>query len=371
MFCDKHREKLIRHGLLHLYLRKSGWWQQRRVRDSRVARRLYLESLEANPVAPLTYVLLLATYVPMPCLDMMARCKQFVVRLLRLGPQPHFVRVCRSPGVGDEAPPERAQGFGSIMTADAFPFVSVVVPVRNEARFIADLCRSIFAQDYPADRFEVIVADGMSTDGTREVLARLQAEHSSLVVVENPGRIVSTGLNIAVARSRGDIIVRIDGHALDRGRFRDTKCGAAGGASRGLERGRTNPACWHHYLWASSSCRHVASAGRGERPASIPRVRRVRRGRAVSGDQAMGVRSHRDVRRAAHSQSGRRVQLPDPSRGWEDLCFASRAVFLFGARTDRAAVQAVFSIRLLARSRSWKSIDAQPRSASWHQRSST
>jgi glycosyltransferase involved in cell wall biosynthesis len=97
---------------------------------------------------------------------------------------------------------------------DALPFVTVVVPVRNEVRFIADLCRSIFAQDYPADRFEVIVADGMSTDGTREVLARLQTEHPSLVVVENPGRIVSTGLNIAVARSRGDIIVRIDGHAL-------------------------------------------------------------------------------------------------------------------------------------------------------------
>jgi tripartite-type tricarboxylate transporter receptor subunit TctC len=88
------------------------------------------------------------------------------------------------------------------------------VPVRNEVRFIAELCRSSFAQDYPADRIEVIVADGMSTDGTREVLARLQAEHPSLVVVENPGRIVSTGLNIAVARSRGDIIVRIDGHAL-------------------------------------------------------------------------------------------------------------------------------------------------------------
>jgi succinoglycan biosynthesis protein ExoA len=97
--------------------------------------------------------------------------------------------------------------------SNACPFVSVVVPVRNEARFIAELCHSIFAQDYPSDRFEVIIADGMSTDGTAEVLARLQAEHPSLVVVENPGRIVSTGLNIAVARAKGDIIIRIDGHA--------------------------------------------------------------------------------------------------------------------------------------------------------------
>ena len=91
LFCDKHREKQIRHRVLHLYLRKSGWWQQRRVRDSRVARRLYLESLGAKPVAPLTYVLLLSTYAPMSYLDIMARCKQFVIRLLRLGPQPHSV----------------------------------------------------------------------------------------------------------------------------------------------------------------------------------------------------------------------------------------------------------------------------------------
>jgi glycosyltransferase involved in cell wall biosynthesis len=91
LFCRKHKEKLIRHGVLHLYLRRSGWWEHRRVRDSRVARRLYLEALGANPVAPLTYVLLLSTYVPMPCLDMMARCKQSVMRFLRLGPQPDCV----------------------------------------------------------------------------------------------------------------------------------------------------------------------------------------------------------------------------------------------------------------------------------------
>jgi len=97
--------------------------------------------------------------------------------------------------------------------ADAAPFVTVVIPVRNEAGFIRDLLRGVYAQDYPADRFEVIVADGMSTDGTREILTALQAEHP-LVVIENPAGIVSTGLNLAVARSRGDVIVRIDGHAL-------------------------------------------------------------------------------------------------------------------------------------------------------------
>lgn len=96
---------------------------------------------------------------------------------------------------------------------DSCPFVSVLIPVRNEAAFIAELIMAVLEQDYPADRMEVIVADGQSTDGTREILASMQAEHPRLIVVENPGRIVSTGLNLAVARSRGDVVVRIDGHA--------------------------------------------------------------------------------------------------------------------------------------------------------------
>jgi len=82
LFCKKHREKMIRHGVLYLYLRTSGRWQHRRARDSRLARRFYLESLRANPVAPFTYVLLLAAYLPMPCLDMIARCRRFVLALL-------------------------------------------------------------------------------------------------------------------------------------------------------------------------------------------------------------------------------------------------------------------------------------------------
>jgi glycosyltransferase involved in cell wall biosynthesis len=87
LFCQKHREKMIRHGVLYAYLRKSGWWQQRRMRDSRLARRLYLESLAANPIAPLTYVLMLSAYLPMPCQDVMARCKQLLAGFLRLRPK--------------------------------------------------------------------------------------------------------------------------------------------------------------------------------------------------------------------------------------------------------------------------------------------
>jgi glycosyltransferase involved in cell wall biosynthesis len=93
------------------------------------------------------------------------------------------------------------------------PFVTVVIPVRNEAGFIAQLLRAVWAQDYPSDRMEVIVADGLSTDGTRDILTALQTEYP-FVVIDNTAGIVSTGLNLAVARARGDVIVRIDGHAL-------------------------------------------------------------------------------------------------------------------------------------------------------------
>jgi len=94
-----------------------------------------------------------------------------------------------------------------------WPFVSVVLPVRNEARFIARLLDQVLAQDYPAERMEIIVADGMSDDATRQILDGFSTRDPRVRVIDNPGRIVSTGLNAAIARSRGDIVIRIDGHA--------------------------------------------------------------------------------------------------------------------------------------------------------------
>src|SRR5262245_163289 len=94
----------------------------------------------------------------------------------------------------------------------SWPFVSVVMPVRNEAGEIENTLRMALAQDYPADRYEVIVADGESTDGTREVVRRLASAHPQLRLVENPGRFVSSGLNRALSVARGEIIVRLDGH---------------------------------------------------------------------------------------------------------------------------------------------------------------
>src|ERR1051325_10230628 len=107
---------------------------------------------------------------------------------------------------------ERSPGSEAVGEID-WPLVSVVMPVRNEARFVARLLEQVLAQDYPANRLEILVADGMSDDGTRQILDDLATKHPRMRVIDNPGRIVSTGLNAAIAQSRGEIVIRIDGHA--------------------------------------------------------------------------------------------------------------------------------------------------------------
>jgi glycosyltransferase involved in cell wall biosynthesis len=92
------------------------------------------------------------------------------------------------------------------------PFVSVVLPLRNESASIRDCVDSVLAQDYPADRFEVIVADGKSDDDTPAVAREYARRDSRVRVVVNPGRIVPTGMNIGIRSARGDVITRVDGH---------------------------------------------------------------------------------------------------------------------------------------------------------------
>jgi succinoglycan biosynthesis protein ExoA len=104
---------------------------------------------------------------------------------------------------------------GTDVRADAgepLPRVSIVVPIRNEARYIARSLRSILAQNYPRDLMEILVADGMSDDGTREHVREIQAHDSRVRMVDNPSRIVATGLNTALPQTSGVVIVRVDGH---------------------------------------------------------------------------------------------------------------------------------------------------------------
>jgi glycosyltransferase involved in cell wall biosynthesis len=92
------------------------------------------------------------------------------------------------------------------------PYVSVVVPVRNEALVIRRTLLQLLEQDYPANRFEIIVLDGESTDDTAGIVRDLQGQHSNIRLLANPKQWSSAGRNIGVQASRGDYLVIVDGH---------------------------------------------------------------------------------------------------------------------------------------------------------------
>ena len=96
------------------------------------------------------------------------------------------------------------------------PFVSIIVPCYNEEATIRHLLDSVLAQTYPRAQMELVIADGMSTDQTCDVIAQFQQEHEdlSMKVVKNLARTIPSGLNQAIRESRGEIIVRLDAHSM-------------------------------------------------------------------------------------------------------------------------------------------------------------
>jgi succinoglycan biosynthesis protein ExoA len=92
------------------------------------------------------------------------------------------------------------------------PAVTVVVPCRNEVRYIENCMRVVLAFESPPGGFEVIVADGQSDDGTREIVARIAAEDARVRLVDNPERTTPFGLNAGIRAARGSVIARIDAH---------------------------------------------------------------------------------------------------------------------------------------------------------------
>lgn len=96
----------------------------------------------------------------------------------------------------------------------ALPFVTIAMPSYNEERHIEACLRSVLAQTYPADRMEVLVADGGSLDHTREIVARVAAEDPRVRLLDNSEhRIQSRGMNLCIRRSRGEYILITDVHA--------------------------------------------------------------------------------------------------------------------------------------------------------------
>jgi glycosyltransferase involved in cell wall biosynthesis len=90
--------------------------------------------------------------------------------------------------------------------------LSIIVPCRNEKDYIEACVRSILAQEPPPGGFEVIIADGMSDDGTRDVLKRLAEDDPRLRIVDNPGRITPYGMNAGIREARGRYIAILGAH---------------------------------------------------------------------------------------------------------------------------------------------------------------
>ncbi len=100
------------------------------------------------------------------------------------------------------------------MTRPTRPFVSVIMPCRNEERHLGRCLESILASDYPSDRMELLVVDGMSSDRTRDIVAEYARHHPVIRLLDNPRHIAPCGLNIGIRESRGEVIVRMDAHVI-------------------------------------------------------------------------------------------------------------------------------------------------------------
>ncbi len=93
-------------------------------------------------------------------------------------------------------------------------YVSVVVPCRNEIRHIRAFLDSVLRQELGRIEMEVLIADGMSDDGTRVVLDEFEKRYSAIRVLDNPEQIVSTGMNRAIREAKGEIVIWMIAHTI-------------------------------------------------------------------------------------------------------------------------------------------------------------
>jgi succinoglycan biosynthesis protein ExoA len=101
-----------------------------------------------------------------------------------------------------------------VISASAWPSVSVVVPMRNEAQHVTACLEALALQDYPSERFEIIVADGESTDGSTEIVRRFARDDSRIRLCPNPHRTTPFGLNAGIRAATGEVIVILGAHAF-------------------------------------------------------------------------------------------------------------------------------------------------------------
>lgn len=92
--------------------------------------------------------------------------------------------------------------------------ISVICPIYNEEKYIAQCIESVLVQDYPQADLEILFVDGMSNDRTREIIAQYAQQYDYIRLIDNPEKIVPYAMNRGIEASKGDIIIRLDAHAI-------------------------------------------------------------------------------------------------------------------------------------------------------------
>lgn len=90
--------------------------------------------------------------------------------------------------------------------------VSIIIPCLNERDYISGCLDSILNNDYPADKLEILIIDGISDDGTRERIKEYTGKYHNIKLLDNPGKITPSALNVGIKNSGGDVIIRMDAH---------------------------------------------------------------------------------------------------------------------------------------------------------------
>lgn len=91
--------------------------------------------------------------------------------------------------------------------------VTIIIPCRNERIYISNLLNSIIENEYPSGMIELIVIDGMSDDGTREILKKYSGKHDFITFLDNPQKTVPQAMNIGIRNATGKFIIRMDAHS--------------------------------------------------------------------------------------------------------------------------------------------------------------
>jgi glycosyltransferase involved in cell wall biosynthesis len=93
------------------------------------------------------------------------------------------------------------------------PFVSVIIPIRNEEKYIGKCLDSFLNQDYESDSYEIIVVDGESTDDSLRIAREYAEQFNRLTILTNSYRTTPQGLNIGIQKAQGDLCIVFSAHA--------------------------------------------------------------------------------------------------------------------------------------------------------------